>query len=102
MSIKFEIEQRIFSVASYNGTQDLPAVIAGKFSEHTLGSNPDWLVARACMTPDEYITHGQDGYGWRFLAGKPDLAMNCRDVARRVVARQLALMGLRADWSKCR
>jgi hypothetical protein len=102
MSIKFEIEQRIFPVASYSGTQDLPAVLASKFNETTIGSSPDWLVARACMTPEEYADYGQDGYEWRFLAGKADLARNCRDAARRVVGRELASMGLRADWSKCR
>ena len=99
--MKHSIENRLVAVTNYTGTQDLPWLIARSLPpKETLGSDPNWAVARACMSPEEYMAFGRDGHAWKFLRGKPDKAQLCINACRAVVAKTCKAMNLECDWSR--
>ncbi len=101
MMIKSEIEKRFLAVTSYAGAQDFVWMISQSLPpKKKLGSDPNWLVACACMTPEEYMAFGRDGRPWRFLTGKPDVAQRCIDVHRLVLQERCEAMQMECDWSK--
>lgn len=98
--MKSEIENRIYAVTGYRGSQPLPGVLAASWKREAIGSDPNWVVARACMTPTEYQAWGRDGAPHRFLAGKSDVAQRCIDACRRLVEQRCDAMGLICDWNR--
>lgn len=89
---KYQIENRIFEVVEYAGTQDL----IGAISKAATVTWPDWIVARACMTAEEYADFGQEGRPWHFLKHNPDACRRAVFAARKVVENICRDMGIRA------
>lgn len=102
MVSKQEIEQRIYAITGFTGSSDLVQLLSKCWSRESIGSDPSWMVARACMTPDEYTAFGLDGRAWRFLDGKPDLAQNCINACRLAVEQHLRPMDIHANWATAR
>lgn len=97
---KTSIESRINSVIEYRGSINLCTALTNAMRDMRLGSDPNWIVARACMTPAEYIAFGRDGRPWNFMKGKPDMAQRAIDAARGVVNQVAKDLDLWCDWPR--
>jgi hypothetical protein len=96
---KSNFEQRINRVTGYSGNQQLSKLIALAIARTAPGAGPEWLVARACMSIDEYIDFGNSGRPWKFLRGDPDKAQRCIATFRKSVEGHCATMKLTCNWA---
>lgn len=89
---KIAVENRLTRVVDYTGTHDLPGVV----TKAMIGAKvymAEWVVAHACMTPQEFIDFGNHGKSWKYLDKKPETAMRLIETSRRVVERQCRRIG---------
>lgn len=101
--MKESFESRINQVCGYAGSVSLAAAICSSLVADRMTfkkSDPRWILARACMTPDEYAAHGNDGAPWNFLRQRPDWSQFCIDSCRAVVDQRLKNMGYVAHWGR--
>jgi len=94
-------ENRIRKVLNYNGKQDIVfAAISGIRRREVY--NAEWVLACACMSPEEYIAFGNKGGPWMFLRSRQDgneIAERAIECLRRIVEKQCAEIGYEAcNW----